>query len=187
MARRPSAAELERRAARARARESFVRPPRPAGTAVQQRGATSEFFYRSLLRKSDATTHQLFSVNVEDTTITAFGGAANAGLLADPGADTVLNTRRTIKPTRAHWYRGRATPISQVSPWGSGWTQYYDNDTHRSVPFSRVTGAFDARDLKTAFNTLFGEGGSARGLLGGVNGRAYLDLEKELDKSNTET
>lgn len=189
MARRPTIQELERRLANARAREAYERPVRAEDTAVRQRGDETALYYRSLLRKTSATEHLVYDVNVLTESLNAVGGAAAIGLTAVLGAGEVSfgSMRRRIKPTRAHWYKGATSPTHRVTAWGTGWNRYYEPGSHQSVPISKATGTFDARDVRTTFTNIFGPGGSQGDLLGTRNGRCYLELEQELESSSFES
>lgn len=178
MARRP-AWHYRRQAQRAEARETFLANYEgpPVDAAVQQRGPASPVFYRSMALVGGAE-HQAYTTNVDDDTLTQVT-AAEAGLLETlPTGESANRLRGSgIKPTRAHWYRGDATPTRETSRWGTRWTRYYTAGSHRSIPFSRPSGLFTPDDLRDQFTLLFGPTGTKRALLGASNGRAYLELE----------
>lgn len=187
MARLASAADLARRAAARQAREAEIQrrraAARPAGQTVQSRGPSTQLFYRSLLRKLDATTHLAYACEVRNDALQGVGGFAAVGLLETIGTDMNMGSmRKEILPSRAFWYEGDATPVTQRSAWGTSWSRYYGTGTHRSCPISKGSGAFDSRDIRTTFTGLFGPGGSARSQMGTQNGRAYLRLETEKEK-----
>lgn len=173
----------ERQAQEAQARATYFqnRQPPPAGTTVEQRGASTDLFYRSLLQRS-GTDSLIYKVSVLDSTLSRIS-AVQAGLKTTLGADEVaLRLRGSgLKPTRMHWYRGKTTPTRERSPWNTSWTQYYDEtggQSHFSIPLSKATGVFDGGDLLDAFEGLFGPTGTQRALLGATNGRAYVTMEQ---------
>lgn len=170
---------LRRQLAQAEARNTFFQNYQgPAETAaIQQRGATTSLYYRSLLLR-DGVDPELFTVNVLDTTLASFP-ATDAGLLAAVPAGAVPQRVRGsgLQPTRAFWYRGDGTPTRRTSRWGTRYTAYHASGSHRSIPFSQGTGVFDGPDLVARFNTLFGPGGTRRALLGS-GGRAHLEFEE---------
>lgn len=169
----------ERQAREAQARETFLQNYQgpPAGTQIQQRGPSTDVFYRSMALL-DASDHLIFSTSVQTDTLTQVT-ATEAGLLTTLGSGQTANRLRNsgVKPSRAHWYRGDTTPTRQTSRWGTSYSRYYAAGSHRSIPFSVASGVFTPDDLRDRFTTLFGPGGTKRTLLGAANGRAYLELE----------
>lgn len=172
---------LERQLQEAQARENYYKnyvPPESG--AVQQRDKTTAY-YRSLNIKA-GTEHIAFKIEVGTTSLTAIGGVAACGLLANPEADTApLPARNNVKPSRITWYAGKATPTVGRTEWNTRKVTYYDkvgDQSHFSVPVSKATGAFTSQDLISTFNGLFGASGSKRSLLGAKNGRAWIDLEE---------
>jgi hypothetical protein len=178
----------QRQAAEAQARETHFlnRTPPPAGTTVNQRGDTTQLFYRSL-SLVDGTDPLIFRTDVRTATL-GIVSAAQAGLkttLANTEAALPLRGSGLV-PTKLQWYKGDATPSVQRTAWNTHWTRYYQTNTHHSMPFSRATGSFTAHDLTTAFNALFGATGTVRdGALGTKNGRANLTLERAPISANT--
>lgn len=179
MARMRRAWYYQRQAREAQQREDFLENYQgpPEGTTIQSRGPSTAVFYRSLALRS-GTDHLFFSTSVDNDSL-AIVSATNAGLVTTlPANTTALPLRGSgIKPSRASWYRGDPNPTYVRSRWGTSYARNYQPGTHRSVPLSRATGAFDAADLVEAFNGLFGPGGTLRGNLG-TNGRANLELER---------
>ncbi len=181
----------ERLATHANAREAYRRrnPPRRR-TTVRSRGAATTVYYRSLLFV-DGTDSRLFSTSVDADTL-AVVSATQAGLLTTAPANTaIFNLRGSgVTPTKIHWMKGAATPSVERTAWESQWIKYYEgnrNDnirSHYSMPFSRSSGAFDAQDLMTAFETIF-NGTRRAELLGSANGRAYITFEKAPITVNT--
>lgn len=190
-----SSSYYERQAEEAKKRETFLRtrPPRPAGTTVSQRGATTEGLYRSMLIKQ-GTNPAIFSVDVLTLSLTAVGGLDDCGLLsamptAAAGAtaqNTPLRVRGSgMKPTRVHWYKGN-TPTVQTSRWGTNWTKYYAPKSHQSVPISDAVGAsVTVSDVQARFDLIFKDPGRKVELLGAKNGRAYLEFERVSYSSRT--
>lgn len=166
-----------RQAQEAQARETFLQnyAGPPANTIVEQRGASTDLFYRSLSLVS-GTEHTEFIVQVPNTTL-AQVTAAEAGLLTTTTGAPLKIRGSGVKPSRAHWYQGDPTPRYETSRWNTSYIRYYSRGTHKSVPFSIATGLFDADALRDAFSGLFGPSGTKRALLGATNGRAYLELE----------
>lgn len=177
-----SEAYYQRKAQLAAARRQYLanRPARPAGTAVNSRGAATDVYYRSVTMVS-GTEHLIYRTSVQNRTL-ALLSATDAGLKTTLAGTEVANRLKGsgVKPARAHWFGGDATPTVQTSPWGSNWTRYYSTageQSHFSIPLSQATGVFSANDLADKFNALFGPGGTKRSLLGTANGRAYLEPE----------
>lgn len=170
----------ERQAAEAERRANYfrTRTPPTEDRTINSRGATTDLYYRSLIQM-EGTDHLNYSVSVPNATLTLLP-ATDAGLLTTlPSGETSQRLRGSgLKPTKIHWYKGRATPIRRPSAWQTSVAVYHEDNSHKSIPFSRATGNFDANDIKTAFNGLFGAGGTRRTLLGTTNGRAYLSWEK---------
>ena len=190
-----SSSYYERQAEEAKKRETYMRtrPPRPETTVVKQRGATTEAFYRSMLIKQGSDP-AIFSVDVLASSLAAVGGPSACGLLeAMPAAtagstaqNTPLRVRGSgMKPSRAHWYKGMATPTVKQSRWGTNWTKYYDNDSHQSVPMSDLTGSsISPAKVQSVFDAIF-KGATKTQLLGTKNGRAYLEFERISYSSRT--
>ena len=190
-----SSSYYERQAEEAKKRETYfrTRPPKPAATAIVQKGATVSALYRSMLIKQDGKP-AIFEVSMLQQSLEDAGGRDACGLLAAmPAAATGESAQNTplrvrgsgMKPTRAHWYKGTTTPTVQQSKWGTNWAKYYDNKSHKSVPMSDATGtAVAPDDIRTLFDAIFtrpGEGGVIgpnTTLLGTKNGRAYLEFER---------
>lgn len=173
----------QRQATEAQARATFLqnRTAPPAGTTIEQRGASTDLFYRSLLQRA-GTDALIYKVSVLNSTL-ALVSAAQAGLMTTlASGEIALRVRGSgVKPTKLHWYKGDGTPTRQRSQWGTSWTRYYDStagQSHFSIPFSKATGIFDGGDLQDAFEALFGASGSRRALLGASNGRAYVTFEQ---------
>lgn len=171
----------ERQAAEAQRRADYFRnrtPPTEDRT-IDTRGATTDLYYRSLIQKS-GTDHLLYAVSVPNSTLTLLP-AADAGLqtLAQIGTAVPQRLRGSgVKPTKIHWYKGRATPIRRNSAWNTSVAIYHEEGSHKSIPFSDASGEFTAQDLQDKFESLFGSGGSRRTLLGTANGRAYITWEQ---------
>lgn len=187
MARRRSVAALQRELNEAQARAAYItNNPGPAvGTQVQSRGASRSLYYRSLIMGSGAS-RTIYTVNVLAATA-AIMTPAQAGLKET--LETTESTNRLrgsgVKPTRAHWYRGEATPNYVRSRYGTTYARTYVQGSHRSMPFSIVTGDFSADDLADSFRTLFFGSGALRSQLGAANGRAYLEFERAPISENT--
>jgi hypothetical protein len=172
----------ERQAQEAEARAAYYRNrvPPAGDTTIQSRGASTDLFYRSLIQL-DGTDHLVYKVSVPNATLTLLP-AADAGLATTAGSSTALRLRGSgLKPTKIHWYRGRATAIRRRTAWNTSVAVYYDDQggrSHYSTPFSQATGIFNPDDLKDKFEALFGPSGTRRNLLGAVNGRAYIEWER---------
>lgn len=188
MARLPSAAELQRRTNARLARETAINTRRaagrPAGATVNRRGPNTQVYYRSLFRKTSATDHVIYGIKEPTANLTAVGGASAVGLKTElaVGEMSMGSTRREVRPTRAFWYQGDASPTVQRTDWGTSWSRSYQAGSHASVPLSKATGAYDAADMRTLFGALFGPGGTARAQLGTGNGLVYLRLEEEIER-----
>ena len=168
----------ERQAAEAQRRADYFRNRTPPAedSSINTRGATTDLFYRSLIQK-EGTDHLTYQVSVPNSTLTLLP-ATDAGLLTDIGNAVSQRIRGSgLKPTKVHWYKGRATPIRRSSAWNTRVSVYHEAGSHKSIPFSDAAGEFTAKDLQTRFETLFGTGGSRRTLLGSANGRAYITWE----------
>jgi hypothetical protein len=163
-------------AAREAYRASYAGPPQ--GTTIESRGTATTAYYRSLLLQ-DGTDPLIFSTSVPAATL-ALLPATDAGLLLTLGTTDVSQRLRGsgVKPTKVSWYQGDPTPRYESSPWNTRYARYYSAGTHKSSPFSKATGTLEANDLRTRFNTLFGEGGTRRSLLGAINGRASITFER---------
>lgn len=141
----------------------------------------SDVYYRSMIQVGD-TDHLIYATSVPSATLQLVS-AAEAGLLTTLGVgETAARLRGSgVKPTKIHWYRGRATPIRRRTAWNTSVSVYYDDTSgrsHYSMPFSKTTGLFTADDVKDAFNAMFGPGGTKRSLLGAANGRAHIEWER---------
>lgn len=75
---------------------------------------------------------------------------------------------------RVRVYEGLATPIAKLTPWGTRTVKMID----KSFQFPIGGETWDA--AITAFNTLFGDGGALRSMMGTTNGRAELLLGKQV-------
>jgi len=173
----------EKQAQEAKARQQYFlnRQPPAAGTTIEQRGQSTDLFYRSLTQRA-GTEALIYRVSVLNSTLNLLT-AAEAGLKPTLAAGEIaLRLRGSgLKPSRVSWYRGTTTPTRERSAWGTSWSKYYDETggrSHFSAPFSKVTGVFDAGDLTEQFATLFGPSGSKRTLLGNSNGRVNLTMEQ---------
>ena len=168
----------QRKATAAQAREDYLEanPPAPPDGTIDQRGASTDLFYRSLTM-TDGTNPLIFQVSVLEATLQLVD-ATQLGLLETLGVDEVALRMRGsgIKPSRVHWYEGATTPTRSRTPWGTSVAKYYEGSVY-SAPFSQRVGVFSAQDLRANFDALFGPGGSERALLGTRNGRAWLELE----------
>lgn len=162
-------------AAREAYQASYSGPP--AGTTIDSRGPSTTVYYRSLLLQSGIDP-LIFQTSVPNATLALFP-VADAGLLLTLTATDIAQRLRGsgVKPTRVSWYQGDPTPRSETSPWGTSYSRYYQPGTNKSSPFSKATGTLEANDLRTRFNTLFGDGGTRRSLLGASNGRASIVFE----------
>lgn len=190
-----SSSYYERQAEEAKKRETFLRTlvPRPAGTTVVQRGATTTGLYRSMLIKQGSSP-AIFELDVLTAALTAVGGLEACGLLSAMPAATAGTTAQGtplrvrgsgMKPSRAHWYKGN-TPTVQTSRWGTNWTKYYAPKSHQSVPISDATGTLVAvADVQARFDLIFKDAAQKVELLGAKNGRAYLEFERISYSSRT--
>lgn len=170
---------LQRQTAEAVAREAYraaYAGPAP-NTTIESRGASTTVYYRSLLLQAGVDP-LIFQTSVANSTL-ALLPVTDSGLLLTLGATDVSRPIRNsgVKPTRVAWYQGDPTPRTARSAWNTSYSRYYIPGTNRSTPFSKATGTLDASDLRTRFNTLFGEGGSRRSLLGASNGKASIVFE----------
>lgn len=182
MARMKPAWYYTRQAAEATARANYyaTKAPPVDGTTVNSRGASTRLIYHSLILRN-GTDPSPFYVNVLNANL-ALITATEAGLATTPASgESPLPIRGTgVKPSKISWYRGDATPVRKRTAWNSSYTKYYDSTggrSHYSMPFSDTTGTFDADDLRTKFDALFGASGTKRAQLGTANGRAQLTLE----------
>jgi hypothetical protein len=171
----------ERQAQEAQRRADYFRnrTPPTEDRNIESRGAMTDVYYRSLIQ-IEGTDHLVYETSVRTSTLSIVS-AAQAGLLTTLGTGVTANRLRNsgLKPTKIHWYKGRANPIVRPTAWQTNVAIYHEDGTHRSMPFSRATGNFDANDLKVAFEGLFGAGGSVRATaLGSANGRAYITWEQ---------
>lgn len=176
----------QRQANEAKARSDYFENRVPTvDTTVNSRGASTTLYYRSLLL-TDGTDPLIFRVNVLNSTL-AILPAASAGLKdALTSTEFAIPLRSSgVKPSKANWFLGDATPSAVATAWNTRWIRYYAQTAgaHRSIPFTKSAGAFDAGDLQAAFNTLFT--GSAGATKLGTNGRAFLTLETAPISINT--
>jgi hypothetical protein len=188
MSRRRTGAELEEMARIARAREAARRQATiDANRPYRPRGDQTAAFYRSMLRV-DGTDRIVYGVSIDAETVGAGGllTLADAGLMAGSSGTGNIYAGSIkgsgVRPTRVAWYYGDATPTVVRTSWGSRWIKKYDistgNQSHRSTPFSEVTGDIDVTTLKTRFLTLFGPTGSKRTSALGEKGKATLTFER---------
>lgn len=183
MARMRPAWYYERQAQEAQARSDYFRNRTPPAedTTIETRGQSTDVYYRSLIQLS-GTDPLIYATSVYNSTL-ALITATEAGLATTLGSGETASRLRGsgVRPTKIHWYKGRATPIRRRTDWNTSVAVYYDDSaarSHYSVPFSRATGNFDANDLKVAFNALLGPSGTKRSVLGAANGRAYIEWER---------
>lgn len=180
MARMRPAWYYERQANEAQRRADYFRNQQPPAqpTSIESRGAMTDVYYRSMIQ-IEGTDHLVYATSVRSSTL-GLVPAADAGLLTTLGTGTTgLRLKGSgVKPTKIHWYRGTASPVRRPTAWGTQVSIYHESGTHRSMPFSRATGVFNADDLKDAFMGLFGPGGTRRTLLGTANGRAHITWEE---------
>lgn len=165
--------------AQARAQYYATRQP-PEDATVTPRGATSSAYYRSLNLKL-GTEPLIIKVNILQSTLNLVS-MGDAGLKSTLATTESAVSRRLLRmsPSRIYWYEGDPTPTVARTAYGTRYIRYYrkGQNTHRSIPVSKATGAITAADIQSQFNTLFGPGGSKLSLLGTSNGRAWLNLEK---------
>jgi hypothetical protein len=182
MARMRPAWYYERQAQEAEARANYYRNRQPPAedTTIQSRGASTDLLYRSLIQIQGAD-RLTYKVSVPNTTLSLLP-AAEAGLAAVDTNTAALRLRGSgLKPTKIHWYRGRATAIRRRTAWNTSVSVYYDEQngrSHYSIPFSRVSDTFTPNTLKEQFEIMFGPSGTRRSLLGPTNGRAYIEWER---------
>lgn len=169
----------QRQQQEAQAREAYrASYPGPApGTTIESRGPATNVYYRSLLL-SNGIDPLIFQTTVPNSTLSLLP-VTDSGLLTSIAATEVAQRLKGsgIKPSRVSWYQGDPTPRTEQSAWNTRYARYYTPGTNKSSPFSKATGTIDASDLRTRFNTLFGEGGPRRSLLGATNGRAQFVFE----------
>lgn len=180
----------ERQAQQAQARADYYRNRTPPAedTTIESRGAMTDVFYRSLTQVG-STDHLIYSTAVPAATLTLVS-AAEAGLMTALGTGETASRLRGsgVRPTKLHWYRGRATAIRRRTAWNTSVSVYYDDtsgQSHYSIPFSKASGPFSPDDLKDAFMALFGPSGTKRSLMGAVNGRAYIEWERSTVSART--
>lgn len=172
----------QKKATEAQARADYyrTRPAPTTGTTVNTRGPATPLYYRSMLLRAGINP-LIYAVSVDNDTLQGVT-AAQAGLLTElADGDVALRMRGSgVKPTRLHWMRGDTTPTRVRTDWNTSWTRYYTagGGSHKSMPFSRATGAVTPTELQDAFDGLFGASGTKRSLLGTANGRAYLEFER---------
>jgi hypothetical protein len=171
----------QKQAQEAAARATYFqnRVPRE-DTTVQSRGAQGQAYYQSLNLKL-GTNPVIIKVSILQSTL-ALVSASDAGLKTTLATTESAISRRLIrlKPSKISWYQGDSTPTAQRTEWNTRWLKYYaaGRNTHRSIPVSDTGASFDAQDIQSRFDLLFGPNGSKRGLLGAANGRAWLEMEK---------
>lgn len=165
--------------AQARANYYLNRQP-PADATVTPRGASSNAYYRSL-NLALGTEPLIIKVSVLQSTLNLVS-AADAGLKTTLASTESAIGRRLIRlsPSRIYWYEGDATPGVERTAYGTKYIRYYKKveNSHRSIPVSKASGAVISDDIQDRFNSLFGPGGSKLSLLGTANGRAWLEMEK---------
>ena len=155
MGRRLTAYKLNRRAAIATARETFLATPRTP-SPYKQSGQMSELVYPSLsqggvfwkvgVRVSSA--NMLVSGTPSATPLTS-GIATTLGLLTTPPTDKVaIRVRGTgQKPVRIAWYTCGNLPVTKNTPWQTSSTSFAkktgsgrEEQSHRTCPIGDTTG-----------------------------------------------
>lgn len=185
----------QRKATAAEARENYLRnnPPAPPTGPINQRGASTDLYYRSLLLLDGNSAPLIFKVTAPNDALSLIGATADvAGGSAAVGLKETLDVGEAalpirgsgVSPSRIHWYEGATTPQRTSTPWGTRVSKYYEDRVY-SLPISERTGVFTARNLMADFQGLFGSGGTKRALLGLKNGRAWLDFEKTTTSAST--
>jgi hypothetical protein len=142
MARRASAAVLQRRAALAQARETYYKnKPASTVTTVRKR-ALDSYIYSSYLLTDQQGESERMLIQASAASVAKFGGAS-ALLLVDPASVTTTLARKPkgFKPAMVHAMEATATPTAKVSPWGTRVINYANptagtEQAHFSAPIS---------------------------------------------------
>ncbi|MCL1468678.1 hypothetical protein [Argonema galeatum] len=185
MGRRRTSGELEEMLRLARAREQARLQHRIDNPAPYRgRGPRTEGLYRSMLRFK-GTSRAVYEISVDKETVPGKLTLAQVGLLAANaalGAGEILIGAikgSGVKPTKIQWFFGVAPQAVPPSTGHGRWIRRWARDTggqsHRSTPFSRVSGPVDSAGLTTAFHDLIA-GPLAPAL--GAGGDATLIFER---------
>lgn len=170
---------LKQQADEAQKREESRRAARVANPkAYHKRPDQSELYYRSLFFNT-----RIYKVEVNSQTLTLFGGAEAAGLLAAPPSGIVPITARGsgLKPTKFSWYYGDDTPVPRTTSYGTRWVKFYDvnqGQSHRSISVSDTTAVVSLTTIINKFETFFNTTNGTKKALLGARGQATLEVER---------
>jgi hypothetical protein len=125
MGRIQSAAVLERKAALAKARETYYKNRPASTTTTVKKRPIDTYVYNSYMLK-DATGNSVqMRVNASAAAVTLFGGATALGLV-DPGtvSKSIGKKPKELTPAQVHAMKGNTTPTASTSPWGTRVIKY---------------------------------------------------------------
>lgn len=195
MGRQRTAAQIDRQAKLALARENhYKNKPASTLTTVRKR-AIRKFVYNSYSLTNGAGASQLLSVPGSDAAINYMTAGTDADILAKLGlkkpaavTDPVIETPRGFHPAKVSIMVGTATPTASVSPWGTRVIKYSTAtagtaQAHYSAPIcSDTTSTYNEVDAKaTALYTALITGSK----LGELDyARFYLLPEKFTNSKN---
>jgi hypothetical protein len=163
MGRRRTAAQIQRQATLAVAREAYYRN-RPASTVTTVRTReTDSLVYGSHSIKA-GTNSALYKVPASSAATAFFGGATALGLRTPASvSDAVASKPRNFKPAQVHAMKGATTPTASVSPWGTRVIKYSTATSgtaqaHYNAPISSNTPivTYDSIDARSTavFNAI---------------------------------
>ncbi|MBN3882124.1 MAG: hypothetical protein V7K64_19035 [Nostoc sp.] len=185
MARRLSAAELQARADKAKAREAERRQNLISNPKAYKPQAADDYdtaYYRDPLEAG-----LILAVTVKKEAYTKLGGLTSVGLLATVPENAVSipkvrgDKRKLITVS---WFFGDDTPIVvPATATRNRYVKFYDkngNQSHYSIPFSVATGAFTLSTIITNFGTLFNKTNGTKREVLGAHGEVFLKFGKEV-------
>jgi hypothetical protein len=160
MGRRRTAAQIQRQATLAVAREAYYRN-RPASTVTTVRKReTDTLVYASQSLKTGANS-SLFKVPASNAAVLFFGGTAALGLrLVASIPDAVPSKPKNFKPAQVHAMKGATTPTASISPWGTRVIKYSTatsgtSQAHYNAPVSGTSSLVTYDNIDAKASTIF--------------------------------
>ena len=181
MGRRRTAAQIQRQATLAAARERHYKDkPASVLTTVKKREIDS-VVYGSYSLKSGTASSQ-FKVPASKAAVEFFGGVSALGLRVPSAVtDPVASKPRNFKPAQVHAMKGTSTPSAKVSPWGTRVIKYSTAtdgtaQAHYSAPISAPTPTVTYDNVDARASAVFN---AVKGTLGDLDyARFYLTAEE---------
>lgn len=163
MGRIQSAAVLERKAALAKARETYYKNKAASTTTTVNKRGSDAYVYSSYMLTDSTGASERMLVQASAASVTKFGGAA-ALLLVDPASisTTIGKKPKSFTPAQVHAMSTSGTPAAHTSPWGTRVIKYSGttagtSQAHFVAPISgdlNATFAEVSARAKTVYNAI---------------------------------